>query len=483
MGSKKTIVKTPEALQELLDELSPGRLKVISYTGRLSDKLTVADSLLEGREETIRGRSLVTNLRLDPLWSLDRTKEAVQRKSRETSMRKYGVPYVAQAQEVKDKILNTTVERYGVTSVTKLSSTQDKRKATNQERYGCEQPLQKAEFLEKKKRTSKERYGDHRELRNPKVMQKWLESRQASGTMKLVEGKTYQEIADEIGCSYSVAQSYYKNNPEDKDAKALEGWSKHRSKLELTMQSMLGSLNLVYLQGEYLAPYRPDFVLPDHKLVIECDGLYWHSDAVNSNKFYHAQKREAYLDMGYKPLFFRSDEITNTPEIVKSIIAHNAKQSEHKLMSRKCSVVHVESNKVRDFLNENHLMGYGRGPAWTLQYGGEIVAVLQYRKNFGDIHVSRFCSKLNTSIPGAFSRLLARLPKDCNIVTYIDLRYGMGSYLKSLGFTASTPSVSFRWTDGFHKYHRMKFPGKTGYDHKLHRIWDCGQARFTLVRS
>jgi len=375
-------------------------------------------------------------------------------------MRKYGVPYVAQAQEVKDKILHTTIERYGVTSAAKLSSTQEKRKATNQERYGCEHPLQKAEFLEKKKGTSKERYGDHRELRNPKVLQKWIESRQASGT----------------------TQSYYKKNP-DKDAKALEGWTKHRSKLELTMQSMLDTLNLEYLQGEYLAPYRPDFVLPDHKLVIECDGLYWHSDAVNSNKFYHAQKREAYLDMGYKPLFFRSDEITNTPEIVKSIIAHNAKQSEHKLMSRKCSVVHVESNKVRDFLNENHLMGYGRGPAWTLQYGGEIVAVLQYRKNFGDIHVSRFCSKLNTSIPGAFSRLLARLPKDCNIVTYIDLRYGMGSYLESLGFTSSTPSVSFRWTDGFSKYHRMKFPGKTGYDHKLHRIWDCGQARFTLTRA
>ena len=63
-------------------------------------------------------------------------------------------------------------------------------------------------------------------------------------------------------------------------------------------------------------------------------------------------------------------------------------------------------------------------------------------------------------------------------MTFIDKRYGLGGYLKDMGFKHMNESLSFKWTDFNETFHRMNFKGNTGYDHGLFKIWDCGQAKW-----
>jgi hypothetical protein len=139
---------------------------------------------------------------------------------------------------------------------------------------------------------------------------------------------------------------------------------------------------------------------------------------------------------------------------------------------------------IKNFFEQNHLMGYSPGGrTYVLKKHDEILAGIQVKwkkKNFL-LDVSRFCTKNGVSVPGAWSRLLKYIEKHENpkeIQTFIDLRYGDGSYLSSLGFSKKTEHLSFKWTDGVNCFHRMTFPGNSGYDVGLVKIWDCGQAKW-----
>lgn len=76
--------------------------------------------------------------------------------------------------------------------------------------------------------------------------------------------------------------------------------------------------------------------------------------------------------------------------------------------------------------------------------------------------------------------LIIKVLRPTYIQTFIDRRYGTGTHLKSLGWKFVHEYPSFRWTDGAMSYHRMKFPGSTGYNHGMAKIWDCGQAKWVL---
>ena len=45
-------------------------------------------------------------------------------------------------------------------------------------------------------------------------------------------------------------------------------------------------------------------------------------------------------------------------------------------------------------------------------------------------------------------------------------------------FSKKSENLSFKWPDFKNTYHRLNFRGNTGYDKKLRKIWDCGQAKW-----
>jgi very-short-patch-repair endonuclease len=452
--------------------------------------------------------------KLKKTWANKTEEEIKERteKSKKTVREKYGVDHVSQSREVRDKTEKTWIEKYGVDNPSRADIVKKKRANTIMERFGAVNagqndeikakiaatnlkrygglfmniPDVKAEYIakfkenkhrirEKTVKTCLERYGTTAPLKNKIVLDGYMEKLIESGKFRLIDGKTIKDFCAEKGLSISYANQLIRQGFDVRD------YQKNFTRVETVTKGILEKNGLSFSSNKNIESRKYDFLIGN--LVIECDGLYWHSD-VNKEKRYHQIKRNFYLENGYKPLFFRENEILNYPEIVESIILNKLNKS-NRIFARKCYIVEGNAKDARDWFNTNHLMGAGRGRVFFLvekNTNEKVCAIQLSNKKEGELYeVSRFAPKLNTSVIGGFSKLINHAHNIINfkqLFTYIDLRYGSGSYLKDLGFNYAGEYVSFCWTDFENVFHRMRFRGDSGYELGMAKLWDCGQAKY-----
>jgi hypothetical protein len=403
--------------------------------------------------------------------------ECKYKKREDISLAKYGVKNSAQRQEVRNKIRNTNIDR--------LQSEEFKQqiKKINLERYGNENPMLVQSIVDKQKQTLLDKYGVDNIMKYSdtakEAAKKMKETKISKGIIVTYNDKTRPEIAAEIGFSRS---HFGKLVTEYGIEEALQ-MEPTKTKLEQTFESFLKEQDL-----DYSCQFRLEKKIADFKidsLLIECDGLYWHSDAAKMDPDYHLNKKEVYDNAGYNSLFFREDEIREKFDIVKSVVLNKLNRS-NRMFARHCRLDQIDNKTSDSFFETNHLMGKGRGATYVLTFKDEIVAALRLKRTKDqNYEISRFCNLKFNTVVGSFSRLLKFAMQDKNpdsVTTFIDRRYGKGSYLTNLGFKYIHTYPSFRWTDGFITFHRLKFPGNSGYDNGLFKIYDCGQAKWELVQ-
>lgn len=408
-------------------------------------------------------------------------------KTRKTNIEKFGVDSPMKSQEIKDKLKSTLLERHGVDNAMKSVVVQDKVKATNLERYGFEN-------------------ASH----SPEVRKKIKDSAISNGHVITVHnGMTIPDLAESLGCSYTHALHTIKAHGIDRGLQILEQFKGSKTSIEHIVEQILIRNGIQYLyrkkcRADALQEYiqdnnlkigsslMPDFQLVGHNVVIECDGLWYHCDRryytsedgkridASLHRKYHFHKRMAYEHFGYKSLFFREDEILKSEGIVESIIL-NAIGKSKRIFGRETKVVKISG----DFFVRNHLMGRPqRKTSFGLEHDGYIVAGMAFRwvsEKDRILEIDRFCTERGFSVVGGYSKLLKHAIREFNpnsVVTFVDLRYGSGSFLKDLGFVHEGSSPSFRWTSSSETYNRRKFLGSSGYENGLAKIWDCGQAKF-----
>lgn len=376
--------------------------------------------------------------------------EAAKEKTRQSCLAKYGTTSPLGNKDVQDKVKQTLLNKYGVDHSSKIPGIQDTKREKSVSKYGVDHYTKTDDFRNK----AKQRAID-------------------SGLTYIYDGKTSEEIAKEMGISLSGFHQRVRKYGYDSAVKM----EKTKSDIENIMEELLKKIGINYLTDQRIDKYFPDFVLPDQKIIIECDGLYWHSDAINKNRHYHRDKSRIYGQNGYRSLFFREDEIYGKLPIIESMISHRCKKSSV-IYARKCTVEELPHDKVKDFVAKNHLMGNGSGRGVVLKYNEEIVAVAQIvQRDYIDI--SRFCTKAFTHINGGFSKILSYLSRyNKPIQTFIDGRYGDGSYLLNLGFELASDHISFKWVKNDKSFHRLSHRGNTGYDKGFYKIWDCGQYKY-----
>ena len=403
-----------------------------------------------GAESPFGSKDVIEKSKQAKLDCPDATAEG-QEKSRQTCLEKYGKPtYLG-----SEACLQQTKATLGVSNVFQLESTKVKSKATMLAKYGVDHSYKVPEILARAKK-------------------KELETKLANGQIILHEGKQIKDWAEITGYSKSAFGVLVKKHGWDIAVKMTP----KMSSLETLLESYLIEIGVVYQKQVKIGKYVADFVVG--KVIIEVDGLFWHSEYYKENN-YHVKKRQAYIDAGFSPLFFRQDEVLNKFDIVKSIIGNKLGLS-CRLFARKLKVSPVSKDEGNQFLSENHLMGQGKGSCFALMSSNEIVAVMRMVKIKDGYEISRFACKSRCSIVGGFSRLLSFFTGaygSNRIVTFIDLRYGSGDYLVSLGFTKGKSFPSFKWTDGTNTYNRMQFRSNSGRDSGLYKIWDCGQLKYT----
>jgi hypothetical protein len=96
----------------------------------------------------------------------------IRQKAEETMVEKYGVKYTTQSKELYEKMKNNNMDKYGVEFISQVPEVRQKAKNTNMERYGVEYTFQSDLVQEKSKNTIKEKYGVEFVSQVPEVRQK-----------------------------------------------------------------------------------------------------------------------------------------------------------------------------------------------------------------------------------------------------------------------------------------------------------------------
>lgn len=257
--------------------------------------------------------------------------------------------------------------------------------------------------------------------------------------------------------------------------------------------------NRTVLSGKEL-----DLYSEKHKLAIEVNGVYWHSDKF-MNKNYHLNKTKECDKLGITLLQFWDYEIIKKFDIVKSMISSRLGLNK-KIYARKCVIKEVSSKESKQFQNDNHIQGYTNAKInYGLYYNDELVALMTFLKSRFDkkydFELIRYCNKLNLTIVGVASKLLKHFQRNYkgSVVSYCNKRYSNGNLYRQLGFSHKSSSVPNYWySNGLNllsryecQKHKLKDVLKN-FDENLserdnmlnnrcYRVYDCGNDKFELV--
>lgn len=246
-----------------------------------------------------------------------------------------------------------------------------------------------------------------------------------------------------------------------------------------------------------------DIVLPEYKLAIEFNGLYWHSESKLQDKKYHLNKSKKASCCGYTLIHIFDYQWHQKQDIVKSMISTKL-NCNATIPARKCIVKPIKSKIKNDFLNKTHLQGSCNSRVnLGLYYNDELVSVCtfgraRYTKQF-EWELIRFSTKLNCTVIGGFSKLLTyfiKVHNPLNIFTYCDRTISNGNvYIKNKFKLTGITSSNYFYFKGANVYSREVFQKHklqnkietfnvnlteyenmkiNGYD----RFWDCGNYKF-----
>tara|TARA_Y100000034_G_C6903063_1_gene418221 strand:+ start:1911 stop:3548 length:1638 start_codon:yes stop_codon:yes gene_type:complete len=243
------------------------------------------------------------------------------------------------------------------------------------------------------------------------------------------------------------------------------------SKGQIEIFEFITSLGVTAVMSDrtIIKPKELDIVIPNKKLAIEFNGLFWHSEKY-MNKSYHAQKTQTCKMAGYQLLHVFDDEWRKKQDIIKSMIRYKLGLCQRRIGARKCRIKNVNVSDRRQFFNENHIDGDTPSTcAIGLYLGNELLACLSLRRPFHKkwkdrLEIARFAQKRDTTVAGSLSRLtkvaLQKTGKERKkgLISYVDTRYGNGQGYISAGFQKESETKgSFWWTDNYSRFNRFKF--------------------------
>jgi RNA polymerase subunit RPABC4/transcription elongation factor Spt4/predicted nucleic acid-binding Zn-ribbon protein len=164
-----------------------------------------------------------------------------------------------------------------------------------------------------------------------------------------------------------------------------------------------------------------DMYLPKHKIAIEFNGVYWHSEQAGKDPKAHYKKWQACKEQGIQLIQIWEDDWRDRPELVKRMLAHKLGASrEEVVQARKTSVISLTQEQTDEFLLQNHIQGsVNGGLRYGLIYLDRIVAVMVLKtKTPGVLDLLRYATSV--SVPGGFTKLLKHVIRNVEKVSAVE---------------------------------------------------------------
>lgn len=430
--------------------------------------------------------------------------EDYKNKYQKTCNDKYGVYNTFQSQEIKDKIKQTNLEKWGVDHHLKIDFILNKQIETCIEKYGSAHYSETEECKLKIKQTSQKKWGVDNYSQTDEYKQRVSDTNLLlwgghpskteefkSKSKDTKERNTFKKYCRLIEEKYNVIS--YKNeifeiiHKECKNKIQInKGLLISRLNLSKTLCTICNPVGVYYSEFEaevshfldeldiehekknktILKGKEIDIYIPQFKIAIECNGIYWHSELFKDRK-YHINKTLSCREEGIFLLHIWEDDWEDKKEIVKSIIRSKLNLNKNKIWARKCHIKNVPTLEYRKFLNENHIQGYAPSSYNIgLYYNNELVSLMTFgwrrTNNRREFELIRFCNKLNTSVVGSASKLFGYFKKDVDdirdVVSYADISLFEGGIYHFLGFEkVNLSDPNYFWVVNKRRRHRYNF--------------------------
>ncbi len=256
------------------------------------------------------------------------------------------------------------------------------------------------------------------------------------------------------------------------------------------------------LDGEY----ELDIYLPEYKLAIEYNGLYWHNESHRKDKNYHYNKYKACADKGIQLIQIWEDDWTGKSSIVMKMISHKLSLSKgNKTMARKTSISEISYNEASAFLDNNHIQGASKGSKYCalVNTEGKKVAVLvAVKRTSEEWEIARYATEI--IVAGGFTKMLKYLertnPEIKRWVTFSDNCISNGALYVNNGFTVDRRlRCDYSYVINQKRIHKFNYRLKMFKDNPdllfddnytetqlaelngIPRIWDAGKIRWLKI--
>ncbi len=477
---------------------------------------------------------------------------------KEKFLKKYGVEHHLKSKETKEKRRKTVLEKYGVDNIGKI--TRDKAKETTLKRYGVDNYTKTEEYKRKAQETSLRKYGTSHPMQNPEIKRK-LQNRLEKIRDVIIE-KQRQTFLEKYGVNSpmeipsvkeKVLQSYKKRVWERLNIKlnsinieplfSFDDFKSFKVKTRQKLLFLCKTCNTKFLyhlnnghlpvcpicykgtnperkvieflksldipfevnNRDVLNSYEIDVFLPEKRLGIEINGIYYHTFenlitfrglSEKEAKNYHRLKWIISQEKGINLLQFWDSEVLRKEQIVFSIISSYLGKNK-KIYAKDCKIVELKEAEAFKFFTENHLANEViLGKNLGLVYKNELVSAISIGKaRFGlkGYEIYRFSNKVFTNVVGALGKLIKYSLKhfDGDLYSYVDLRVFSGKSLEKIGFKrVKITEPDYYYTKDFinliSRQNFMKL--KTGIDEKTfvkengyQKIYAVGNALYKLT--
>lgn len=394
-----------------------------------------------------------------------------------------------------------------------MSQVVTKRKETWIAKYGVDNPAKNKQIQQKRKHTI-----DHRD--NTDTFSKLAENLQSNGFKQVVNrlkgtvtplftrdeyygsrrSNKYQWKC--VHCnSVLVSHVDYGTTP-----RCNECFPKTVSKGEQEIADFVKTLvhNVITNTKSVISPLELDIYIPEKKVAIEFNGVYWHSTAKRPND-YHVKKFIMCREQGIHLIQIFEDEWHSRPDVIKQRLKNILGVSD-KFYARQTTVKHLTASEYRTFTESTHLRGYAAAThKLGLFVNDTLVAVMSFSKSrytSDQYELVRYCS--SGTVVGGASKLLAHFVREnnpTNIVTYADRCWSNGNLYRTIGFvdvTHDDQNTGYWYVKDNQRYHRSSFTKanlvRAGHPPEMTEseimsslgyltIYDCGNYKFMWSKA
>lgn len=253
-----------------------------------------------------------------------------------------------------------------------------------------------------------------------------------------------------------------------------------------------------------ISPKEIDIYLPELKIGIEFNGVWYHSEYFK-DKSYHHDKWLIAQNNGINLIQIYEDDWKHKKDIIKSRLLHIFGLNKQKIYARKCEIRKVQFKEIKEFLINNHLQGsVNSNINYALYYNNELVSVMTFGKprksigsNYEGYELYRYCNKKNTRVIGSAGKLFNQFIKDYNKINEVYSFSALdwpGLVYEKIGMKLKTISkISFWWVDcgvriSRHQFnkHNLNKIGKTEEDIRslgMYKIYGPGNKTYLWKRN